>query len=119
AFGVDAVFRNLAIVDGRETNGGGLWLQKYARVELKEVLVADNQAINSGGGIFLTQGAEISLLNADITRNSAADYGGGIDSSNGVLIIRGSALHSNIAPYGGAEYVGMQRSDDSLSQNTD
>ena len=57
---VDAVLRNLTIVNGRSSFGGGI--MDEGRLTLDHSLVANNEGTESGGGIYVSPGGAGSEL---------------------------------------------------------
>ena len=97
---VDAVLRNLSIVDGRDGNGGAVKVGSGS-LTLDHVLVANNEALFSGGGIELESDlGQLTLLNSTLSGNGAAVVGGAIASS-GSVTIRNSTIAYNVAGDGG------------------
>jgi len=99
----DLVLRNVSIVNGRDSQGAGIQIDK-GTVTLDHVLVANNEAGANGGGIALTgPAAQLVLVNSTVSGNVAGFGGGGI-LSQGSVIIRNSTITSNIAAVAGGFY---------------
>ena len=105
--GADAnlVMRNLSIVNGRATTGGGM-LIRDGQVLLDHVLVANNEASSSGGGIRVDGGGSLTLINSTLSGNTAAASGGAISAGDAVTI-RNSTIAFNVASDGGGIFMGL------------
>ena len=105
--GADAnlVMRNLSIVNGRGSAGGGM-LIRDGQVLLDHVLVANNEASTSGGGIRIDGGGSLTLINSTLSGNIAAINGGAISSGDAVTI-RNSTIAFNVAGDGGGLFMGL------------
>ncbi|WP_328924917.1 hypothetical protein OG429_09865 [Streptomyces sp. NBC_00190] len=77
--------------------GGGIL--NRGTLTVKEATVAGNHA-NNGGGIFNEAGATLNLIRSVVRHNTAADSGGGI-RNQGTLTLSGSTLSDNSADNGG------------------
>lgn len=91
---VDAVLRNVAIVNGRSTFGGGV--MDEGRLTLDHSLVANNEGTERGGGIYVppNSGAVLVLVNSTVSGNLSRRAGGGI-ASFGSVFIRNSTIVEN------------------------
>ena len=109
-----------------DEQGGGLWLDGFARLELSDseimgnrtevngggfyaensvvlltnTTVSDNLAFNSGGGGMVTGVGRIELVDSSVTSNISRDHGGGIYATDDAVIIAlRSHLDRNITGY--------------------
>ena len=91
---VDAVLRNVSIVNGRSTFGGGVI--NHGRLTLDHSLVANNEGTERGGGIYVAPnvGAVLVLVNSTVSGNLSRRAGGGI-ASYGSVFIRNSTIAEN------------------------
>ena len=104
----DALLRNVAVVNGYVTNGGGgIWIEG-ASPEIRNCAVAScvvDGATRSGGGIYVTDGATPLVIGCNITGNEA-DYGGGIAIWNSGGTYYSTEMRDNVAgDVGGGMYV--------------
>ena len=103
AAGGDAVLRNLSIVDGRATDGGGI-LVIDGKLTVDHSLVANNEAVSDvGGGIKVFDG-ELVLVNSTVSGNSTQSSGGGVGGS-GDFTIRNSTIAFNTADNAGGLFL--------------
>ncbi len=82
-----------------EVNGGGFYAQDSV-VLLTNTTVSDNLAFNSGGGGMVTGVGRIELVDSSISSNIARDHGGGIYATDDAVITSlRSHLDRNITGY--------------------
>jgi predicted outer membrane repeat protein len=79
-------------------NGAGIEVNTGSTLHAKNVVIADNTAIESGGGVMVFGDAV--LVNVDITGNTAT-YGGGIGLAGGTLELTNATVHGNAASSSG------------------
>jgi hypothetical protein len=93
------VLRNLAIVNGRTLNGGGVFNE--GSVTFDHTLLANNEAQESGGGLFMSGDAkQATIVNSTISGNVAGLDGGGL-TANRTVVIRNSTIAENTSADGG------------------
>jgi predicted outer membrane repeat protein len=85
--------RNLSVVDGRYSDGGGI-IVATGRLTLDHVLLANNEAAGNGGGIGAFNDSHVIIVNSTISGNVAPERGGAI-YSEGELTIRNSTIANN------------------------
>ena len=102
---VDAVLRNVSIVNGRSTFGGGVI--NHGRLTLDHSLLANNEGTESGGGIYVPPnlGAVLVLVNSTVSGNLSRRSGGGI-ASYGSFFSRNSTIAENTGQGAGGILVG-------------
>jgi predicted outer membrane repeat protein len=110
----NVVLQKLTIQNGGVGNiglgvqGAGINARNGSYVELKEVLLMDNDTVGSGqfgGGMFIAGGARALLSRVRLNGNHSATWAGGI-RANGVLDVFDSAFTGNIGTQGGGLFVG-------------
>ena len=93
--------KNLTITGGYAPAGAGISAGgKAASLRLENVLVVGNHADVNGGGIAVQGGGDLTIVNTTVTGNTAGAAGGGIFSNTGFSIIN-STITGNAAPAGG------------------
>jgi hypothetical protein len=95
----DLTLRNLSLVDGRDTEGGGIFVVG-GKLTLDHSLVANNETVTNGGGINADDRSEVVLVNSTMSGNVAGLVGGGI-ITHGALTIRNSTIAENSSQGGG------------------
>jgi hypothetical protein len=119
AAGLDRVFhvlsggsltlRGLTVTGGSAQTGGGVRADAGSNLELVEIAVAGNQAIDSGGGVY-TAATQTTLLDSVITANSATgnsnpSSGGGLHvASQAPIAVSGTIIALNVASIGDADW---------------
>jgi hypothetical protein len=98
--GHDLRVEHLAIVGGRagSAEGGGIRIEN-GRLQLIDVIVADNQA-GYGGGIFQGSTGRVDTINSRIERNQSGNHGGGL-YVNGDIALTDTLVLSNTATWDG------------------
>ncbi len=78
----DAVVKNITIINGNGSYGGGIYCANNSSPFLENITISANSANYNGGGICCLHNSSPSLTNVTITGNSASDNGGGIYCSH-------------------------------------
>jgi hypothetical protein len=98
--GAIAFVEGLTIQDGANNYEGG-GIRTIGVLTLTGVTVTDNAATGWGGGIY-SGGGSLRILSSTVSGNHAVWGGGAIDNDGTArLTLVGSAVTSNVAPYGG------------------
>ncbi|MCC0176675.1 hypothetical protein I4641_06745 [Waterburya agarophytonicola K14] len=100
------IFDGFTITDGQadvrsRSEGGGIYSDGGTNAELRNLIVANNFALNNGGGASFSS-SNVNLSNVAFFNNNANDNGGGFYSANSTGEITNSLFVNNRADYGGA-----------------
>ncbi|UCC23488.1 MAG: hypothetical protein JSW23_05405, partial [Planctomycetota bacterium] len=135
---VNSVLGGLAIINGWERRGGGVYCDRSSPVisnciifgnrggsrgrgmaggiycstsnaTILNCVVTGNMAGNSGGGIYCDHTSELTVKNCAITGNSTSGEGGGIYARRGDAIISNCTITGNTATGGGGLYLEVSR----------
>ncbi len=80
------------------SEGGGLWINVSASLDLGNSTVSDNEATGDGGGIYDNGGGTISVSSATVADNMAGGDGGGLlSASDDSFSIQNTILSNNTA----------------------
>ncbi|MBQ6827974.1 MAG: hypothetical protein IJO46_08155, partial [Thermoguttaceae bacterium] len=77
ATGVNANFTSFEFVGGVARNGGGLYVENGARVELNRCSIYGCDATRNGGGVCVNNNATLVLADSAVFANRAQNAGGG------------------------------------------
>lgn len=100
--------RRNTIMENTATRGGGMYLGSYSHTEMRNNLIARNQAtggdtdVPDGGGGIASTDDDAEIINNDIVSNTAKGAGGGVLVSAGTeCVLRGNRILTNTALSGG------------------
>lgn len=79
-------FINIFIVNGKATNGGGIYMEKVV-ASMINCTVSNNVVTASGGGLYINIGSTLSMANCIVANNIAISYG------NGIYVLADSMVH--------------------------
>ncbi|MDA0920601.1 MAG: hypothetical protein O2945_16135 [Planctomycetota bacterium] len=98
-------------------DGGGFYNNATAELKITDATVSGNSAVRDGGGLFNEIVASATLLNARFSANSATN-GGGIHNQDGVVSVSGGALIANTATADGGGVFTSSSATTSLENTT-
>ncbi|MBC8229281.1 carboxypeptidase regulatory-like domain-containing protein [bacterium] len=100
--GESSVVNGFTIMNGSETNGGGIACQNASPIIVNNIII-NNTAAAVGGGIVVAGSSALPMIIGNIIAgNSAANYGGGIVAANGGFpTIINNTITENSAGMGG------------------
>jgi len=101
---VDATLIGIGMLDGYDDQEGGC-IHNAGSLQLVNVVVKNCRA-SEGGGIYNDDDAEIDLIDTSVFDNTASILGGGICNRSGTLTLMDSDVSRNTALYGGGIYNG-------------
>ncbi|MCP3960869.1 MAG: hypothetical protein GY719_23740 [bacterium] len=97
--------KNLRIQNGVAQDGGGVY-SANANLQLRKVLLEQNEASGRGGGVYST--GPLLVLNSEVHSNRAY-FGGGLHSQADITV-KNSKIGTNFGTHGGGIYVVAGRS---------
>lgn len=101
----DLVLSNSTVRNNRAGSCGVLCV--YGSIDLKNVTMQYNSAVNDGGAITIGQGARATIRSSTIVRNQAGQRGGGIMADTGATVnLQNTILAENTAGVSGADCSG-------------
>ena len=103
-FGDSLTIDGVCIRNGTANNGGGILLERNARIDFNNCVISNNTARQYGGGIMLNGQAHLSLKNCIISDNISLRFGGGLAANhhlNSRLILENCEVYGNAAKDGG------------------
>ncbi|MBR0093806.1 MAG: hypothetical protein IJP91_00855 [Synergistaceae bacterium] len=117
----DITLKNLTIISGDSTNGGGVKLDR-GKVKIISCDIHGNRGLLGGGGIH-SQADELELTSCDISNNTSLLAGGGMSAIGGKITMTNCRITSNEATnlYGGGIALinaSVTSSDCVISDNT-
>ena len=99
------IFDGFTIVDGQadvvRTYGGGIYAGSEGNAELRNLIIANNFAINGGGGAYL-QSSQVNLDNVAFFNNNTDGIGGGLYTWGSSGEVTNGLFINNRADIGGA-----------------
>ncbi|NQV25154.1 MAG: hypothetical protein HQ518_12390, partial [Rhodopirellula sp.] len=98
-------------------DGGGFYNNATARLVITDTTVTSNSAVRDGGGLFNEIIATATLANARFAANSATD-GGGINNQDGIVSISGGSLIANAATQDGGAIFTSSSATTTLTETT-
>jgi hypothetical protein len=108
--------------DNRGAHGGGIFNYYHGALEVTNSTVSDNSAVYSGGGIFNSYSAALEVTNSTVSGNSALYYGGGIHNEGSALLVINSTVSGNSAYLGGGifnyYYGALEVTNSTVSDNS-
>lgn len=108
---------NVTATENTSEHCGGAVASAHSTVQIKDSILADNQAA-SGGAIHVTDGGNVTITNTQLLRNkstyvhsgsyNAAMAGGAIQMNKGTLTVTGCTLDGNTSEYYGGAISGSE-----------
>ena len=119
--GVSAVFLDLNIEGGTDSDGGGIY--NSGTLTLEQCNVEENSASNLGAGIYNNDSGVLTILNSTLSNNGSTllAAGGGLFNYGTATLIN-TTLSGNTSEHGGADWdnpsATLTLANCTLSQNT-
>ena len=102
------ILRNIVFTNGNATDGGAVYVESGATVQVEDCTFQYNSALNNGGAIFLADspGSTSTVYNSIFANNSAKNGGALYDKSSVIDITLSNFSYNNATKYGGSLYIG-------------
>jgi len=86
------------------SNGGGIYIHRFAEVDMSGGKIGGLNEADQGGGVYLA--GKYTMTAGTVSYNKASQYGGGIFvQSVGSLELKGGSITNNESDYGGGVYL--------------